>query len=94
MCPTAIMAVTARPKIAKSEIAHRKIPRKFGVAGYHRFLAAPPTHVCGGRRDRLKTARGQGAPIPVLGIRPLGLRPRSLGLRPCYLCLHAIMGVA
>jgi len=24
----------------------------------------------------------------------LGLRPRSLGLRPRYLCVHAIMGVA
>jgi len=24
----------------------------------------------------------------------LCLRPRSLGLRPCYLCVHAIMGVA
>jgi len=33
-------------------IAHRNIPRKFGVPGYHRFCAAPPTHVCGRRTDR------------------------------------------
>jgi len=28
------------------------IPRKFGVPGYHRFCAAPPTHVCGGQTYR------------------------------------------
>jgi len=33
-------------------IAHRKIPWKFGVPGYHRFCAAPPRRVCGGRTDR------------------------------------------
>jgi len=51
--------------------------------------------------DRLKTARGRGAPIPVLItfrclrlMRPLGLRPRSLGLWPRYLCVHAIIDVA
>jgi len=38
-------------------IAHRKIPRKFGVPGYHRFGAAPPTHVCGGRTDGFAIAR-------------------------------------
>jgi len=32
-------------------IAHRKISRKFGVAGNHRFCAVPPTHVCGGQTD-------------------------------------------
>jgi len=51
----------------------------------------------------LKTAKGQGAPIPVFIIlvqtthaasRPLGLRPRCLALRPRYLCVYAIMGVA
>jgi len=51
--------------------------------------------------DTLKTAREREAPIPVLItfrcvrlMRPLGLWPRSLGLRPRYLCVHAIMGVA
>jgi len=45
--------------------------------------------------NRLKTARGRGSPIPVLItfqclrlMRPLGLRPRSLGLRPRYHCVH------
>jgi len=33
-------------------IVHRKIPRKFGVPGYHRFCAAPPRHVCGGRTEK------------------------------------------
>jgi len=72
---------------------------------YLYFLWAGPKEACGMQTDRstdkLKTARERGAPIPVLItfrclrlMRPLDLRPRSLGQRPRYLCVHTIMGVA